>query len=103
MIMKTLLTTVAALTFSAAAFAGSPFSEDDTYGTVLFDQGPGGSGSYTVPDGAIANTINSSDTFGSVLYDLNRITHEHALSAPPAIGDDADDYGNVLYDLGARY
>jgi len=101
--MKTLLTTVAALTFSTVAFAGSPFSENDNYGSVLFDQGPGGSGSYTVPDGAIADTINSSDTFGSVLYDLSRPTHEDTLAAPPAIGDDADDYGNILYDLGTRY
>ena len=101
--MKTLLTTVAALTFSAAAFAGGPLSEDDTYGTVLFDQGPGGSGSYTVPDGAIANTMISSDTFGSVLYDLNRPAHEQTLGSPPAIGDDTDDYGSLLYDIGVRY
>lgn len=101
--MKTLITTVAAVAFSAAAFAGSPFDADDTYGTVLFDQGAGSSGGYTAPEGAIADAVNSSDTFGSVLYDLNRPTYGHSLTAPPAIGDGADDYGSVLYDLGARY
>ena len=101
--MKTLLTTVAALTFSAAAFAGSPFSEDDNYGSILFDQGPGSSSSYTAPDSAVADAMNSVDSFGSVLYDLNRPIHEHTQGIPPAIGDDADDYGNVLYDIGTRY
>ena len=101
--MKTLFTTTAAVLFSAAAFAGSPFSADDTYGTVLFDQGAGSSGAYAEPTSAIAKELYSSDTVGSVLFDLERPTHEHALGAPPFIGDDADDYGNVLYDLGSRY
>jgi len=101
--MKTLLATVAAVAFSASAFAGSPLSESDTYGSVLFDQGSGGSGSYTAPTGPVANAMASRDNFGSVLFDLGQPSHTTTLSAPPSVGDSGDDYGNVLYDLGARY
>ena len=97
--MKTFVTTIAAIAFSTTAFAGSPLSADDSYGSVLFDQGSGSTSGYTAPTGAVAATISSSDNFGSVLYDLNRSSHEHTLSAPPSIGDQADDYGSILYDL----
>jgi len=102
--MKTLFTTIAAVAFSATAFAGGPLSEQDTYGSILFDQNAGSSGNYSEPTGAVADAMRSSDSFGSVLYDLNRTSNERPTQAnPPAIGDNTDDYGNVLYDLGARY
>lgn len=101
--MKTFFTAASALLLSTAVYAGSPFDAEDTYGTVLFDQGAAPTGAYTEPTGPLAAELYSDDTFGSVLFDLDGRSHEHALSAPPAIGDDADDYGNVLYDLGVRY
>jgi len=102
--MKTLFTTAAAVVFSTAALAG-PLDENTTYGSILFDlaQSSPASGGYTEPTGPVANVLYSSDTFGSVLYDLDTPAHEHELGSPPAIGDDADDYGSVLYDNGARY
>lgn len=101
--MKTFLTTVAALAFSATAFAGGPLSESDTYGSVLFDQDAGQAGLSTAAEGAVADAMDSADSYGSVLYDQPRGEHDHLLASPPAVGDDADDYGSVLYDTGARY
>ena len=101
--MKTLFTTVAAIAFSAGAFAGSPFDAEDTYGTVLFDQGAAPSGTYTEPSSSVAAEIFSGDTYGSVLFDLENATYQDTVGAQPSIGDEADDYGNVLYDIGSRY
>lgn len=102
--MKTLFVTVAAVAFSASAFAGSPLSESDNYGSVLFDQDSGGSGNYTAPTGPVTDAYASRDNFGSVLFDLGKpSSNTTTLSSPPSVGDASDDYGSVLYDLGARY
>ena len=100
---KTLFTAAAAVLLSTSAAAG-PLDQDDTYGSVLFDLDQSAStAGYTPPTGAAAQLLYSSDTYGSVLYDLGKPSHEHTLATPPAVGDDADDWGSVLYDNGARY
>jgi len=101
--MKTFLTIIATLAFSATAFAASPLSENDTYGSVLFDQGAGTAGLSTASEGAITDAMGSTDSYGSVLFEQPRSEHDHLLASPPAVGDEADDYGSVLYDSGARY
>jgi hypothetical protein len=86
--------------FATSAFAASPFSDNHaTTGTVLLDSGSGAPSAFEQPTGHLAAVIDQGTSYGSVLFDLDRPAGSAA--GQPAIGD--DDYGSILYDLGARY
>ena len=103
-IMKTLFTTFAAATFllAGSAAANPEFDNHDNFGTVLQDSVHAQSGGEYRPTGELVNVFDSSDAYGSVLYDLDR-TSPAGLASQPSIGDDADDFGNILYDTGSVY
>jgi hypothetical protein len=90
----------AAALFAGSAFAGSFDDNHDTFGTVLLDQGQGDRGSAQQATSHVASAVSTSDAYGSVLFDIDQ-PGGSSLASQPAIGD--DDYGNILYDLGARY
>jgi hypothetical protein len=101
--MRRFIVTSAALVFAASVYANPFAGNPDTYGTVLLDQGAAPTGTFKAPSGPLADAMASSATYGSVLFDRGRGSADRPLAAQPAIGSDADDYGDVLYDLGARY
>ena len=96
---------IAALTafVGGVAYANPEFEDNtSTYGTILNDAGPGGSGDFQQPTGHLTAVIDQDDAYGSALFDTNE-PGSPPLGGQPGIGDDADDYGNLLYDLGRRY
>ena len=101
--MKTIASIAAAtLLFAGGAVANPEFDNHENYGTVLQDTVHAQSSGEYRPTGHLVGVIESSDGYGSVLYDLDRSSGE-SISAPPSIGDDADDFGNILYDTGSIY
>lgn len=106
--MKTTLMIIAITAFAANVQAAPPSSalvgNDDTAGTVLLDvDQPSGTNPIQEPTGYLTPVISSQSTYGSVLFDLDRDSGQRTMSRQPAIGDVADDYGNILYDTGSRY
>ena len=103
--MNRTITSIAALAFLAAgqAYASAEFDNHATSGTILLDldKSVAVSGDYA-PSGHLVSVIDSADSYGSVLFDLDRASPAYR-SSPPSIGDDADDYGNILYDTGSIY
>ena len=74
-----------------------------TIGTILQDlDRTVSNGSDYAPTGYLVGVSDSSDSYGSVLYDLDRSTAP-AVATQPSIGDDADDFGSILYDTGSVY
>lgn len=106
--MKTTLIIIAAATMSANVYGAQPndaFTDNhDTRDTVLLDVGqPSGVNPIRESTGYLNAVIASDSNTGSVLFDLDQDSGQHTLSSQPAIGDVADDYGNILYDTGSRY
>jgi len=106
--MKTLFTIIAVTAFSANVQAAQPndafVGNDDTADTVLLDVGqPSGVNPVREPTGYLTPVIASESNYGSVLFDLDQDSGARTTSSQPAIGDNADDYGNILYDAGSRY
>jgi len=100
--MKTLITIAAAtVLFAGQATANPEFDNHDNYGSVLQDTVSVQSGSYE-PTGHLVGVADSADSYGSVLYDLDRPAGQ-AIASQPGIGDSADDFGNILYDTGSVY
>ena len=54
------------------------------------------------PTGHLVAVADSSDSYGSVLYDLDQPA-DQAVATQPGIGDSADDFGSILYDTGSVY
>ena len=105
--MKTLITAsvaiVAATVLLAGPVAANPeFDNHENYGTVLQDSVHAKSSGEYRPTGHLVGVIDSSDGYGSVLYDLDRASPA-GIPSQPSIGDDADDFGNILYDTGSIY
>ena len=103
--MKTITTIAAAsILFTGAAFASPEFDNHDNYGTVLQDLGNASAMSQVrAPTGDLVAVIDSGDSYGSALFDLDQPGGTTSIGGQPAIGDGADDAGNILYDVGARY
>ena len=106
--MKTTLIIIAAAAMSAnvyAAPANDAFTDNnDTSGTILADVGqPSGVNPIRDSTGYLSPVMASESNTGSVLFDLDRESGQRTMSTQPAIGDVADDYGNILYDAGSRY
>jgi len=106
--MKTVLIFIAAAAMSTNAYAGQPndaFTDNaDTRGTILADVGQhSGVNPIRESTGYLSPVMASESNTGSVLFDLDRNSGQSTLSSQPAIGDGADDYGNILYDSGSRY
>jgi len=106
--MKTTLAIIALTAFAANVQAAQPNSaligNDDTADSILLDvDQPSGVNPIQQPTGYLTPVISSQSTYGSVLFDLDRDSGQRTLSSQPAIGDVADDYGNILYDTGSRY
>ena len=102
--MKTLASfTAFAFLVSGQVFANPEFDNHANYGTILqdLDNPVAASGDYA-PTGHLVAVIDSSDGYGSVLFDLDQPAAA-TIATPPSIGDDADDYGNILYDAGLVY
>ena len=102
--MKTLttLTTIAAATVLLAgqAIANPEFDNHANYGSVINDTSAAAGGAYQ-PTGHLVSVADSSDSYGSVLYDLDQ--RSTSVASQPSIGDNADDFGNILYDTGSVY
>lgn len=106
--MKTTLIFIATAAMSVNAYGAQPndaFTDNhDTRDTVLLDVGqPSGVNPIRESTGYLTPVIASESNTGSVLFDLDRDSGQHTLSTQPAVGDVADDYGNILYDTGSRY
>ena len=100
--MKTLVTIAAAtILFAGQAAANPEFDNYANYGSVLQDTVATQGGSYE-PTGHLVAVTDSADSYGSVLYDLDRPAGQ-AITSQPGIGDSADDFGNILYDTGSVY
>lgn len=101
--MKT-LTTIAAVSvlFVGQAVANPEFDNHDNYGTILNDTVTHSSGGTYEPTGHLVGVTDSSDSYGSVLYDLDRPAGR-SIASQPSIGDSADDFGSILYDTGSVY
>jgi hypothetical protein len=102
--MKTIASIAAASAlFAGSALANPEFDNHANYGTVLqdVDQPASMGGSYQ-PSDRLAAVIDTGDSYGSALFDRDQ-PGGRSLATQPAIGDGADDFGNILYDVGARY
>jgi hypothetical protein len=90
--------------FAGSVVASPEFDNHANYGTVLQDlDRPAAMGESRVPTGDLVASIGSGDNYGSALFDRNRPGSPSSLPTQPSIGDGADDFGNILYDVGARY
>ena len=100
--MKNLITSIAAATvlFAGQAIANPEFDNHANYGSVLQDTVAAQGGAYQ-PTGHLVAAIDSSDSYGSALFDLDQPGNR--VASQPSIGDDADDFGNILYDTGSVY
>ena len=100
--MKT-LASIAAVTvlFAGQAVANPEFDNHANYGSVLQDTVSSQGGAYQ-PTGHLVAVADSTDSYGSVLYDLDR-SAGRSVASQPSIGDSADDFGNILYDTGSVY
>ena len=54
------------------------------------------------PAGHLVAVADSSDSYGSVLYDLDQPA-DRSVATQPGIGDSADGFGSILYDTGSVY
>ena len=101
--MKTILSiATATILFAGGAIANPEFDNHANYGSVLQDSVHAVSAGDYRPSGHLVSVIDSSDGYGSVLYDLDQSSGE-SINTQPSIGDDADDFGNILYDTGSVY
>jgi hypothetical protein len=100
-IMKSIVSIAAAsVLFAGSAVASPEFDNHANYGTVLQDlDQPASMSEGRAPTGDLVSVI---DGYGSILFDLNQ-PGSRAVWTQPGIGDNADDSGNILYDVGARY
>ena len=105
--MKTYIAIIAASALTTSAYAepnGSFVDNHDTQGTILADLSqPSSSGEGRYPTGELVPIIATGSSYGSILFDLDQESGSRTMSTQPSIGDDADDYGNILYDTGSRY
>ena len=93
--MKTIVTTIAALTLSTAALADISSGNDDLHGWVVEDRASHSTG--TVQKGADSGVLYaSSDTYGSIVFDRD----QPAATAAPADMGVGDSYGSVLHSVG---
>ena len=100
--MKTFASIAAATVLLAGQAVANPeFDNHANYGTVLNDTVATSGGAYE-PTGHLVSVADSSDSYGSVLYDLDQES-ARSIASPPSIGDSADDFGNILYDTGSVY
>ena len=101
--MKTILS-LAAVTvlFAGTAIANPEFDNHANYGTVLQDSVHAQSSGEYRPSGHLVSVVDSADSYGSVLYDIDDPSGE-SIPTQPSIGDDADDFGSILYDTGSVY
>ena len=101
--MKTILS-LAAVTvlFAGTAIANPEFDNHANYGTVLQDSVHAQSSGEYLPSGHLVSVVDSADSYGSVLYDIDDPSGE-SIPTQPSIGDDADDFGSILYDTGSVY
>ena len=97
------ITSIAAVSilFAGQAVANPEFDNHDNYGTVLNDTVATQGGAYE-PTGHLVAVVDSSDSYGSVLFDLDRES-SRSVASQPSIGDSADDFGSILYDTGSVY
>jgi len=100
--MKNLITTLTAATvlFAGQTVANPEFDNHDNYGSVLQDTVAAQGGAYQ-PTGHLVASIDSSDSYGSALFDLDQ--PGNMVASQPSIGDSADDFGSILYDTGSIY
>ena len=103
--MKTITTIAAAsILFTGAAFASPEFDNHDNYGSVLQDLGnTSAMSTHRAPTGALVTVVDTDDSYGSALFDLDQSSGVYTGVTQASIGDGADDAGNILYDVGARY
>ena len=106
--MKTTFAILAITAFAANVQAGEVndafVGNDDTSDTILLDVAQhSGTNPVREPTGHLVPVIASESNYGSVLFDIDRNSGQRTISNQPAIGDTADDYGNILYDAGSRY
>ena len=106
--MKTTIAIIAASALVGSAYAGQTndsFTDNhDTSDTILLDlDQQSGANPVREPTGYLVPSTASGSNYGSVLFDLDRESGSRTVSSQPAIGDVADDYGNILYESGARY
>ena len=100
--MKTFASIAAAtILLAGQAVANPEFDNHDNYGSVLQDTVATQGGAYE-PTGHLVAALDSSDSYGSALYDLDQPAGR-SIATQPGIGDDADDFGNILYDTGSVY
>lgn len=97
------ITSIAAVSilFAGQAVANPEFDNHDSYGSILNDTVATQGGAYE-PTGHLVAVADSSDSYGSVLYDLDQPA-DQAVATQPGIGDSADDFGSILYDTGSVY
>ena len=103
--MNNVITSIASIAAATVLFAGQAianpeFDNHANYGSVLQDTVAAQGGAYQ-PTGHLVAAIDSSDSYGSALYDLDQ--SGNMVASQPSIGDDADDFGNILYDTGSVY
>ena len=103
--MKNITTTIASIAAATVLFAGQAvanpeFDNHANYGSVLQDTVAAQGGAYQ-PSGHLVAAIDSSDSYGSALFDLDQ--RSDMAASQPSIGDNADDFGNILYDTGSIY
>jgi hypothetical protein len=102
--MKTILSIAAAsVLFAGSAAANPEFDNHANYGSILqqLDQ-PASMSQGREPMGDLVAVAGTDETYGSVLFDLDQ-PGSRSTWTQPSIGDSADDFGNILYDVGARY
>ena len=101
--MKTIVSiTAVSLLFAGQAMANTQFDHLAIYGIVVSDSGTKAATPYQ-PTGHVAGVMDSSDAYGNVLFDLDHKSPQAVTSTQPSIGDEAYDYGNILYDTGLTY
>jgi len=101
--MKSIVSIAAvSVLFAGSAVANPEFDNPSNYGTVLQDlDQPTSMSQGRTPTGDLVSVVSTSDSYGSVLFDLDQPA-SRAVGFQPSIGD-SDDFGNILYDVGARY
>ena len=103
--MNNIITSIASIAAATVLFAGQAianpeFDNHANYGSVLQDTVAAQGGAYQ-PTGHLVAVVDSTDSYGSVLYDLDQ--SGGSIASQPSIGDGADDFGNILYDTGSVY
>jgi hypothetical protein len=102
-VMKSIISIAAvSVLFAGSAVANPLFDNPSNYGTILQDLDKPTSmsqGSESTDD--LVAVASSGSDYGSVLFDLNQ-PGSRTMAIQPSIGD-ADDYGDILYDVGASY